>query len=171
MGSWSGGAGIKNHLSKQEMQETQTQPLGWEDALEWEMATRSSVLAWDPVDREAWWASARRAAENVPWLRTRGGGDAGAERSRRASRWHHRPWWWSPRPLRRSRDGPAGLVSAPPLCAQTAVGCLRTCRHLLLNKYFWSDKNHPEHLTHFKEKVVSQELLIFSWTHNVYYLL
>ena len=28
------------------MQETQVQPLGWEDPLEEEMATHSSILAW-----------------------------------------------------------------------------------------------------------------------------
>ena len=30
----------------QEMQETQVQSLGWEDPLEKEMATHSSILAW-----------------------------------------------------------------------------------------------------------------------------
>ena len=29
------------------MQETQVQPLGWEDPLEEEMATHSSILAWE----------------------------------------------------------------------------------------------------------------------------
>ena len=29
-----------------EMQETQVPPLGWEDSLEEEMATHSSILAW-----------------------------------------------------------------------------------------------------------------------------
>ena len=29
------------------MQETQVQPLGWEDSLENEMATHSSILAWE----------------------------------------------------------------------------------------------------------------------------
>ena len=32
---------------KQEMQEMQTQSLGWEDSLEEEMATHSSILAWE----------------------------------------------------------------------------------------------------------------------------
>ena len=37
------------------MQETRVQPLGWEDPLEKEMATHSSILAWgNPMDREAW---------------------------------------------------------------------------------------------------------------------
>ena len=39
----------------QEMQETQVQSLGWEDPLEEEMATNSSILAWRvPLDRGAW---------------------------------------------------------------------------------------------------------------------
>ena len=39
------------HLPKQEMQETQVQPLGQEVLLEGEMATHSSILAW----RIPWW--------------------------------------------------------------------------------------------------------------------
>ena len=36
-----------------EMQETQVPPLGWEDSLEEEMATHSSILAWRiPVTEE-----------------------------------------------------------------------------------------------------------------------
>ena len=35
---------VKNLLA---MQETQVQSLGWEDALEKEMATYSSILAWE----------------------------------------------------------------------------------------------------------------------------
>ena len=31
----------------QEMQETWVRPLGWEDPLEEEMATHSSILAWE----------------------------------------------------------------------------------------------------------------------------
>ena len=38
---------VKNHLPVQETQETQVQSLGREDALEEEMATSSSVLAWE----------------------------------------------------------------------------------------------------------------------------
>ena len=39
------------------MQETWVQSLGREDPLEKEMATHSSILAWDnPMDRSAWWA-------------------------------------------------------------------------------------------------------------------
>ena len=38
----------------QGMQETVVQSLGWEDSLEGEMATYSSILAF--MDRAAWWA-------------------------------------------------------------------------------------------------------------------
>ena len=37
---------VKNRLPMQEMQEMQVQSLGWEDPLEEEMATHSSILAW-----------------------------------------------------------------------------------------------------------------------------
>ena len=37
------------------MQETQVLSLGWEDSLEKEMATHSSILAWEiPWTEEAW---------------------------------------------------------------------------------------------------------------------
>ena len=40
------------------MQETQVQSLGWEDPLEKEMATHSSILAWkNLMDRGAWQGS------------------------------------------------------------------------------------------------------------------
>ena len=49
-------------------QETQVQSLGWEDPLEKEMATHSSILAWKiPMDRGAWWATVHRVANN--WTR------------------------------------------------------------------------------------------------------
>ena len=38
----------------QEMQETGVQSLGQEDPMEKEMATHSSILAWNPMDRGAW---------------------------------------------------------------------------------------------------------------------
>ena len=45
----------KESTCKQEPQETQVLSLGWEDPLEKEMATHSSILAWRiPVDRAAW---------------------------------------------------------------------------------------------------------------------
>ena len=39
--------------------------LSWEDPLEKEMATSSSILAWRiPMDRGAWWATFHRAAKS-----------------------------------------------------------------------------------------------------------
>ena len=37
---------VKNPLAMQQTQETRVQFLGWEDPLEKEMATHSSILAW-----------------------------------------------------------------------------------------------------------------------------
>ena len=48
-----------------EMQETWVRSLGWEDPLEKEMATHTSILAWRiPMDREAWWAIVHGVAES-----------------------------------------------------------------------------------------------------------
>ena len=45
-------------LSMQKSQETLVGSMGWEDSLEKEMATHSSILARIiPVDRGAWWAT------------------------------------------------------------------------------------------------------------------
>ena len=38
---------VKNLPALQEPQETQVQSLGWEDPLEKEMATHSSILVWE----------------------------------------------------------------------------------------------------------------------------
>ena len=43
------------------MQETWVQFLGWEDPLEKEMATHSSILE-NPMDRGAWWATVHGVA-------------------------------------------------------------------------------------------------------------
>ena len=41
------------------------QSLGWEDSLEEEMATHSSILAWRiPVDIEAWQATVHKVAKS-----------------------------------------------------------------------------------------------------------
>ena len=41
----------------QEVQEIRVRSLGWEDPLEEELATHSSILAWRiPIDGGAWWA-------------------------------------------------------------------------------------------------------------------
>ena len=39
------------------MQETQVRTWGWEDPLEKEMATYSTILAWKSQDREVWRAT------------------------------------------------------------------------------------------------------------------
>ena len=47
------------------MQETQVPSLSWEDTLEKEMATHSSILAWKiPMDRGAWQATVHRVAKS-----------------------------------------------------------------------------------------------------------
>ena len=50
-------------------QQTWVRSLGWEDALEKEMAAHSSVLAWEnPMDRGACRATVHRVAESQTWL-------------------------------------------------------------------------------------------------------
>ena len=47
------------------MQETQVRSLGWDDPLEKEMVTHSSILAWRiPMDRGAWRATVQRVSES-----------------------------------------------------------------------------------------------------------
>ena len=43
---WQVALAVKNLPAKQETQKTQVQSLGWEDPMEEEMATHSSILAW-----------------------------------------------------------------------------------------------------------------------------
>ena len=51
---------VKNPTAKQEMQ---VQSLGWEDPLEKELATHSSILGLEnPMDREAWQATVHGVA-------------------------------------------------------------------------------------------------------------
>ena len=45
------------------MQETRVQPLSWEDPLEKEMATHSSILE-NPMDGEAWQATVHGVAKS-----------------------------------------------------------------------------------------------------------
>ena len=50
------------------MQETQVQSLDWEDPLEKEVATHSSILAWkNLMDRGAWWTTGHGVANS--WTR------------------------------------------------------------------------------------------------------
>ena len=47
------------------MRETGVRSLDWEEPLEKEMATHSSILAWRiPVDRGAWWAAVHGVAQS-----------------------------------------------------------------------------------------------------------
>ena len=46
------------------MQETQVQFLGWEDPLEKETETLSSILAWRIPWRRAWWAAVYGVAQS-----------------------------------------------------------------------------------------------------------
>ena len=56
---------VENPLAVQETQETQVQSLGWEDSLEEEMATHSSILARkNSMDRGAWWATVQRVTKS-----------------------------------------------------------------------------------------------------------
>ena len=53
----------------QETQETQAQSLGWEDNLEEEMTTQSSILAWRiPMVKGAWWATVHGVANSQTCL-------------------------------------------------------------------------------------------------------
>ena len=50
------------------MQETWVQSLSWEDPLEEEMATHSSIFAWRiPTDRGPWWATVHGVTQS--WTR------------------------------------------------------------------------------------------------------
>ena len=53
---------VKNPPARQE---TQGRSLGWEDPLEKEMATHSSILAWRiPMDRGAWQVTVHGVTKN-----------------------------------------------------------------------------------------------------------
>ena len=51
------------------MQKTWVQSLGCEDPLEEDMATHSSILAWEvPMDRGVWWATTHGIAKSQTQL-------------------------------------------------------------------------------------------------------
>ena len=51
------------------MRETRVQSLGWEDLLDKEMATHSSILAWkNPIDGGAWQATVNGVAKSQTQL-------------------------------------------------------------------------------------------------------
>ena len=53
------------------MKETRVQSLVWEDLLEQEMETHSSILAWkNSMDRGAWQAIVHGVTKSQAWLRT-----------------------------------------------------------------------------------------------------
>ena len=61
---------VKNPRAMQETQEMQVGSLGWEDPLEEDMATHSSILAWRiPMDRGAWWATVHWVTNSRTWLK------------------------------------------------------------------------------------------------------
>ena len=51
--------------SRQETQEKQIRSLGGENLLEEEMATHSSILTWEIIDRGAWWATVHGIAKEL----------------------------------------------------------------------------------------------------------
>ena len=56
---------VKNLLAAQETQETWFQSMGWEGPLEEEMATQSSILAWEnSKDRGAWWVTVHEVTKS-----------------------------------------------------------------------------------------------------------
>ena len=59
-GGFPGGSVVKNLPAKQEIQ---VPSLGWEDLLEKEMATHSSILVWKIPWRGAWWAIVHGVAD------------------------------------------------------------------------------------------------------------
>ena len=55
----------------QQMQETWVQSLGWEDPLEEEMTTYSSILAWkNPMDRRVWKVTVHGVSKSQKQLST-----------------------------------------------------------------------------------------------------
>ena len=60
----------KESPAVQETQEMWDRSLGWEDPLEKEMATHSSILGWRIfMDRGTWWATVHRVTESQTGLK------------------------------------------------------------------------------------------------------
>ena len=67
----SDGSMLKNLPTMQETQKLQVGSLSWEDPLQEEMATHSSILAWkSPKDRVARWSAVHRVAKRRTRLNT-----------------------------------------------------------------------------------------------------
>ena len=61
---------VKNLPAMQETRETRVQSLGWEDPLEQDMATHSSILGLDnPMDRGAWRTTVHGVAKSQTGLK------------------------------------------------------------------------------------------------------
>ena len=59
------GSTVKNLLAMQEAQEMQVRSLGWEDSLEEEMATYSSIFTWEiPGTEVPWWGTVHVVTES-----------------------------------------------------------------------------------------------------------
>ena len=59
------GSTVKNPPTMQETHEMLLPFLGWDDPLEEDKATHSSILAWRiPMDRGAWWAAIYEVTQN-----------------------------------------------------------------------------------------------------------
>ena len=59
------GSAVKNLPAMQELQETWVQSPGWEEPLEEDMATHSSILAGKiPIDKEAWQTTVQGVSKN-----------------------------------------------------------------------------------------------------------
>ena len=65
MGAFAGGSVVNSSPAMQEPQEMQDWPLGQEDPLQEDMATRFSIFAWRiSMDRGARWATVHRVAKS-----------------------------------------------------------------------------------------------------------
>ena len=62
--SFPGGSVVKNLPANAGDAKDVVQSLGWEDPLEKEMATHSSILALYSLDREDWWVAFQAIAES-----------------------------------------------------------------------------------------------------------
>ena len=79
------------------MQETSPQcgfqSLGWEDALEKEMATHSCILSWrNPMDRGAWWATVHGVTKSCIWPSTHMDVWLVVNNRERKEEWFAPPW-------------------------------------------------------------------------------
>ena len=64
-----GGPAVNNPPAMQKMQETWARSLGGEDPLREGLATHSSILLENPMDRGAWWATVHGVAKGQMWLK------------------------------------------------------------------------------------------------------